>query len=162
MGKIWRRSTKYTSQLTASHVGEASPPCEDQLDSFQLQALQHPLNYASSSLLSRSPDSFFSSQTSLNGALPLMKTEKQSVIWMWLNTYMSSDELPLPLRVWKLFPKAQRYLESWQRAAMVSKGLQLWGTHTRKRKEKPPSEPLITEHSRSRQEANALWFGRLK
>lgn len=64
---------------------------------------------------------------------------------------MSSDELPLPLGIWKLFPEAQRHLEPWQRPAMVSKGLELCREHKRNRSESQPSagrrlgrEPTLT------------------
>lgn len=46
---------------------------------------------------------------------------------------MRSDELPLPLRIWKLLPEAQSHLESWQGTAMVSKCLQLWRNPIRKK-----------------------------
>lgn len=69
----------------------------------------------------------------------------------WLDTHVSSDELPLPLGIWKLFPEAQRHLEPWQRPAMVSKGLELCREHKRNRSESQPSagrrlgrEPTLT------------------
>lgn len=71
--------------------------------------------------------------------------EKQgnSIIWMWLNTHVSSDELPLPLRIWKLFSEAQSYLESWQGTAMVSKSLQLWRSPIRGEKNNPDQKPSL-------------------
>ena len=52
-----------------------------------------------------------------------------------LGTHVSSNELPLPLGIWKLFPEAQRHLEPWQRPAVVSKGLELCRDRERNRSE---------------------------
>lgn len=57
------------------------------------------------------------------------------------NTHVSCDELPLPLRVWELLPKAQGHLESWQRTAMVSKRLQLYKAHKKKPHSEKASQP---------------------
>lgn len=55
--------------------------------------------------------------------------------WRQEDTHVSSDELPLPLGVRKLFPEAQSHLEPWQGPAVVSKCLELCRDRERSRSE---------------------------